>query len=120
MSLLPGGRFPAKSTACWEDLCDTTAYQLRITLRHSEPPIWCRVQVAGDFTLAQLHQVIQVSMGWTNSHLHLFANSDGTLFGPAEVEQDMLPTADEAIVALSEVLQHPGQSLTYEYDFGDG
>ena len=98
----------------------TTAYQLRITLLGTDPPIWRRVRLASNCTLAQLHQVIQIAMGWTHSHLHLFANTDGTLFGPPDVDDDMLPMADETIVTLGELLQHPKKTLTYEYDLGDG
>jgi hypothetical protein len=45
---------------------------LRITLKGSKPPIWRRVAVASDITLGQLHEVIQIVMGWTDSHLHHF------------------------------------------------
>ena len=46
-------------------------YQLKITLRESQPPIWRRIQVK-DCTLDKLHEHIQTAMGWTNSHLHHF------------------------------------------------
>jgi len=48
-----------------------TGFQLKITLNDIKPPIWRRVQTK-DCTLAKLHDIIQVSMGWFNSHLHLF------------------------------------------------
>jgi len=47
-------------------------YQLRISLRHTKPPIWRRVLVPSGITLGDLHEVIQVAMGWTDSHLHHF------------------------------------------------
>jgi hypothetical protein len=37
-----------------------------------KPAIWRRVFVPQSVTLAKLHQVIQIAMGWTNSHLHEF------------------------------------------------
>ena len=46
--------------------------ELKITLKSSKPPIWRRVLVPDTFTLGDLHAVIQVAMGWTNSHLHSF------------------------------------------------
>jgi Plasmid pRiA4b ORF-3-like protein len=46
----------------------TPIYQLKITLADIKPPIWRRVQVK-DGSLSKLHAVIQVVMGWTNSHL---------------------------------------------------
>ena len=47
-------------------------YQLKIELAGAEPPIWRRLLVRGDMNLGLLHAVIQVAMGWTNSHLHQF------------------------------------------------
>jgi len=38
-------------------------YQLKITLA-DRASIWRRVQVTADTTLAKLHHVIQVVMGW--------------------------------------------------------
>jgi hypothetical protein len=54
-------------------------YTLRITLRDSKPPIWRRVAVPSDITLGELHEVIQIAMGWTNSHLHQFVLRDKAL-----------------------------------------
>ena len=45
-------------------------YQLKITLRDSHPPIWRCVLVPGSFSLYKLYQVIQLAMGWADSHLH--------------------------------------------------
>ena len=46
-------------------------YQLKITLNGIKPPIWRRVQTQ-DCTLDQLHRIIQTSLGWSDSHLHVF------------------------------------------------
>lgn len=54
-------------------------FQLRITLRDTKPPIWRRVAVPADITLGQLHEVIQIAMGWTDSHLHQFTLQDKSL-----------------------------------------
>ena len=40
-------------------------YQIKVTLADSQPPIWRRIQVKSDITLAKLHRVLQVVMGWT-------------------------------------------------------
>jgi Plasmid pRiA4b ORF-3-like protein len=47
-------------------------YTLYIRLAEIEPAIWRRIVVPGQLTLHHLHQVLQVTMGWTHSHLHQF------------------------------------------------
>ncbi|MEX0643126.1 MAG: plasmid pRiA4b ORF-3 family protein [Pirellulales bacterium] len=54
-------------------------YHLRIALRDTKPPIWRRVAVPSNITLGQLHEVIQIAMGWSNSHLHQFMLQDKSL-----------------------------------------
>ena len=46
-------------------------YQFKLTLKGSDPPIWRRMQVP-DLTLGELHDVLQVVMGWEDGHLHQF------------------------------------------------
>src|SRR6516165_7069339 len=50
-------------------------YELKITLRGSNPAIWRRIQVPGSINLNRLHDVFQVVMGWTDSHLHQFVDA---------------------------------------------
>lgn len=57
----------------------TDIYHIRVTLRDTRPPIWRRVAVPADISLGQLHEVIQIAMGWTDSHLHQFILEDKSL-----------------------------------------
>jgi len=50
----------------------TAAYQLQVLVNGTQPPIWRRLQVPAAANLNWLHAVLQVAMGWTNSHLHQF------------------------------------------------
>src|SRR5438270_13874294 len=50
----------------------TGAYQIKITLAGSKPPIWRRFVVPADIELTDLHDVIQIVMGWHGGHLHAF------------------------------------------------
>ena len=57
-------------------------YELKITLCGSNPAIWRRVQVPGGIKLNRLHDVLQVVMGWTDSHLHQFRRRLSNLLSP--------------------------------------
>ena len=48
------------------------AYQLRVWLREISPAIWRRLLVRSDSTIADLHYILQITMGWTDFHLHQF------------------------------------------------
>ena len=47
-------------------------YQIKVTLLGTKPPIWRRLLVPADLTLAQLHDVLQTAMGWDDGHMHEF------------------------------------------------
>ena len=97
-----------------------TVYQLKITLRDVRPPIWRRVQVQADATLSHLHWVIQLSMGWTNSHLHSFS-IHGQEYGVPmpELGFEELEPEDERSVKLSSFIPGEKFKFSYLYDFGD-
>ncbi|GAC1552494.1 MAG: hypothetical protein NVS2B7_28470 [Herpetosiphon sp.] len=49
-----------------------SVFQFKIVLRHVTPMVWRRVVVAGDTTIAHLHRIMQLTMGWQDVHLHAF------------------------------------------------
>lgn len=91
-------------------------YQLKITLRDIRPPVWRRVLVSSETTLEQLHWMIQVAMGWTNSHLHQFHAGKQRYSDP---EWELEGVRDESRVRLRQVAAAPKSRFYYEYDFGD-
>lgn len=91
-----------------------TAYELKISLKHSRPLIWRSVLIPADYTLAQLHDVIQVAMGWENSHLHGFTVGKQQ-YGPPELDDAI----NEEKVKLKQIFPKVGSKILYEYDFGD-
>lgn len=99
-------------------------YQLKITLKGSRPAIWRRVVVPADMTLDRLHAVIQIAMGWTNSHLHQFVGEGGRFDGGSFLEPDpeVGETGDdlaEQDYTVTDLAPRPKSRFVYEYDFGD-
>ena len=50
--------------------------RLRIELREIELRLWRRVDVPLSSTLLALHDIIQIAVGWTGSHLFEFVIGD--------------------------------------------
>jgi hypothetical protein len=97
-------------------------YQLKIVLLGTKPPVWRRLQVPGDASLGWLHAVLQVALGWTNSHLHHFLTRDARYTDPRHNDGEGFgeqPDRDEAKATLAQVAPDAGAQFGYEYDFGD-
>jgi len=62
--------------------------RVRITLEHSRPPIWREVAARPDITLGELHNVIQIVMGWDDDHLHQFIQKLKRSTMPSREEQN--------------------------------
>jgi len=93
-------------------------YQIKVTLKGSKPPIWRRLEVSGQVTLAKLHKILQVTMGWTDSHLHQFIIGK-TYYGEPENESGSNRTFSEKRVKLHQLPLKEKSKFLYEYDFGD-
>lgn len=85
--------------------------QIKVSLRGAKPPIWRRLELPADTSLARLHAIIQVAFGWDDRHLHVFETPYGS-FGTADRE---LGHRAEAPVTLEQI----GDRFQYTYDFGD-
>ena len=96
-------------------------YQLKVTLLGTSPPIWRRLLVPADLTLAQLHDVLQAAMGWEDGHMHEFSIGQRRFGRPDPEDQLMgMPSAEnERTVRLSGILGRVGSKAIYTYDFGD-
>jgi hypothetical protein len=94
--------------------------QLKVTLLGSKPSIWRRIVVPDNYSLAQLHVILQVAMGWTFDHLHGFRWRDER-WGPPAEDYGLFETTelDENAGFLARFFTQKGDSLRYEYDFGD-
>lgn len=91
-------------------------YQLKIELINVKSEIWRSIQVNSDISLNKLHHIVQICMGWTNSHLYSFI-IDNIEYTVKEYDADFIKFADARNYSL-EKLKIDGD-FEYVYDFGD-
>lgn len=96
-------------------------YQLKLSLSFSDPLIWRRIQVPGQLTLADLHRVIQICMGWSDSDTHQFLVGK-IFYSPGFGIEDFKrkPKYDEAAFELHQLEEAMQFIFTYLYDGGEG
>jgi len=75
-------------------------YQLHILLLHINPPVWRRLRVRSDTSIAILHDLLQIAFDWSDFHLHRFVIR-GKAYG------------------VSRLGGRANEWFLYEYDFGD-
>jgi hypothetical protein len=96
-------------------------YRLKLAVAFSDPLIWRSIQVPGTMTLAALHQVIQVCMGWDNRDTHQFLVGKifyQSGFGLRDTKRDAAYDEDDfELHQLEEGMQF---LFTYLYDGGEG
>jgi len=97
----------------------TSIYQIKVTLNDSKPPIWRRILVPDSISLHQLHTILQIVMGWTNSHLHQFIIDDIYYGEPEEEDGYSEDLKNEKRYRLNQFVKRKGFKFIYEYDFGD-
>lgn len=93
-------------------------YQIKVVLNGTKPPVWRRLLVSSKTELPDLHSILQMAMGWTDSHLHQFVAGD-TRYSLPDPGFDN-NAENEAGVRIEKLLSREKQWVTYEYDFGDG
>lgn len=94
------------------------AYVIKITLVGTKPPIWRRFCVPGEISLDRLHDIIQIVMGWQETHLHCFE------IERCRYAEELEDAGDggqlEAPSRLCDLVTSEKTKFSYEYDFGDG
>lgn len=91
---------------------------LRVDLMDTPLKIWRRIQVPASLSLTDLHTVLQVAMGWEDSHLWQFTDQQGRSYSFSEGEgwmQDLDPQS----YCIGDLLKQEKDYLDYLYDFGD-
>lgn len=135
----------SKSTATSHEVSssdseNTNNYLILATLSGSTNPTITRLlSVPPSLTFDKLHHVLQISFGWTNSHMHdfnvLLVDDEPGFMGhrpflslcpdPSDLPDDLrAETKAESEVSLADVYEKPEwkdkAEIEYEYDHGDG
>jgi hypothetical protein len=120
-------------------MAEAEVARIKVTWQGIRPPIWRRLEVPLEFTLAKLSAVIVAAFGWTNSHLHEFevgqrriglpgggdwaalTRSSKRPAGASDLSGTLLPPAleDDAAVTLAQVLRSGEKRFLHVCDFGD-
>lgn len=110
--------------ACHLPVKSLKKYTLRIELEQSAPLVWRELEVPSSLSLASLAQAILLAMGWDEDHLHQFISNGKNRHHYAtsvnELSSSLYPgIRDGSSYGVSHLLQKPGDSITFEYDYGD-
>lgn len=95
---------------------EVRVYQFHILLLQISPAIWRRVLIRSDSSLADLHYIIQILMGWEDIHLHRFV-LHGKVYGINK--PGVLFDHNPGKVLLSDLHLRVKERFIYEYDFSN-
>ena len=107
-------RAVAEFAASGAPLSIDQAAELKVSLAGFRPPVWRRVRLPVNATLADLHEVIQVLFGWDGDHLHVFQVGKKQYSDPF---MHLDGTEDEDTARVRDAVA-PGGKITYTYDLG--
>ncbi len=92
-------------------------YQFKVFLTYSEPLIWRRFQIPGEYTLGQLHDVLTLLMDWSGEEAHRFYV--GKIFyemSSKQSEKEESLRFDEAKYSLHDLEESMKWCFLYLYD----
>jgi len=92
------------------------AYQLKILLADTRPPVWRRLRIPATLSLARLHRALQVVFGWEDDHGHVFRIRGGE-YGECGDEDAFAFGGERG--SLAGLGLQAGEAFTYEYDLKD-
>ncbi|MCU0278391.1 MAG: plasmid pRiA4b ORF-3 family protein [Candidatus Nanopelagicales bacterium] len=103
--------------------------RVRAELAESDPLIWRTLDVRNDISLVTMHRALQAAFSWQDYHLYRFALGGDPFDVTSQVflcAQDLEEGAIEdqggvpvEQVRIDELLQQPGDTAAYIYDYGD-
>jgi hypothetical protein len=90
-------------------------YQLRVVLDRVNPMIWRRILVPGNYSIADLHFILQIAFDWDDVNLHRFF-IHGKDYGIYH-SGGMSFSDDPFQVQLADFKFRKGEKFLYEFDF---
>ena len=100
--------------------------QFKVTLKGTNPPVWRRIQVPGDYTFWDLHVAVQDAIGWLDCHLHQFEilNTRTRHIEYIGIPDEEFASEEETLpgwkVPVARLINSSNATASYLYDFGDG
>lgn len=96
---------------------ETVIYQFRVILEGISPLVWRRLLVPGDYSIANLHYILQIAFDWGNVRLHrfeIYSKEYGIGYAGGMSFSD-----NPHKVRLADFKFRRSEKFLYEYDFGD-
>ena len=97
------------------------AYQFKITIKNSHPPIWRRVIIPAGITFSQLSIILNEVMGWCGYHMSSFEFRNLNIYiedEPEDIGWGQFETLDGTKTIIDKFFDDE-KRLVYIYDFGD-
>lgn len=100
-------------------------HQFLVVLTGTDPLVWRRIEVPGDYSFWDLHVAIQDAMGWLDCHLHELrvrdphSGQERTLGIPDQDFPDEHPLVPDWKVGVTAYFTEERPLALYLYDFGD-
>lgn len=103
---------------------EPTLYEVKATIRESDPPIWRQLLILETVDFASLHEFLAQAFDWAGYHLYQF-EKDGVsydapqLYNETATSPGTVGTHYDATTKLVGEVLHVGDSILYTYDLGD-
>jgi len=87
---------------------------MRVSLRGTDPLVWREFGAPANYTIEDLHEILQIVMGWHSYHCHVFR------IPGKEYSCDIgLEGVSSQSIQLATAFKKSSGSFEYVYDFGD-
>jgi hypothetical protein len=94
-------------------------FQFKIQLKNVKPSIYRTIVTPDSSSFFELHNIIQDAMGWCDCHLfQFFKDRRSSISIPDEAFDGEV--IDATKLKINDYFKEIKDSITYEYDFGDG